>query len=144
MNIDYPPRALKALEGAPNEVRKAFFKQVIFLVDNLHHPSLHAKKYDESKDRWQARINKNWRSISTSPAIPISSATPCRIPRGDKHQAATRRFRTWPVRIGTSGERRPFYIAAQARRNEGLLYCSHVNHACLCLGIGVSLVGGAH
>jgi hypothetical protein len=34
---------------------------VVFLADNLHHPSLHAKKYDESKDRWQARVNKGWR-----------------------------------------------------------------------------------
>ena len=42
-------------------MRKAFFKQVTFLAGNLHHPSLHAKKYDESKDRWQARVNKNWR-----------------------------------------------------------------------------------
>jgi mRNA-degrading endonuclease RelE of RelBE toxin-antitoxin system len=61
MNIDYLPRALKALEDAPNEVRRAFFKQVVFLAANLHHPSLHAKKYNESKDRWQARVNKNWR-----------------------------------------------------------------------------------
>jgi plasmid maintenance system killer protein len=22
---------------------------------------LHAKKYDESKDRWQARVNRDWR-----------------------------------------------------------------------------------
>ena len=61
MNIDYLPRALKALEDAPDGVRKAFFKQVAFLAGNLHHPSLHAKKYDESKDRWQARVNKHWR-----------------------------------------------------------------------------------
>jgi hypothetical protein len=43
-------------------VRKAFFKQVTFLAGNLHYPSLHAKKYDESRDRWQARVNRNWRS----------------------------------------------------------------------------------
>jgi hypothetical protein len=30
-------------------------------VQNLHHPSLHAKKFDESRDRWQARVNKNRR-----------------------------------------------------------------------------------
>jgi hypothetical protein len=24
------------------------------------HPSLHAKKYDEGKDRWQARVTKDW------------------------------------------------------------------------------------
>ncbi len=61
MKIDYLPRALQALEEAPADVRKAFFKQVEFLAGNLHHPSLHAKKYDESRDRWQARVSKNWR-----------------------------------------------------------------------------------
>ena len=30
-------------------------------MQNLHHPSLRAKKYDETKDRWQARVNRNWR-----------------------------------------------------------------------------------
>jgi plasmid maintenance system killer protein len=35
--------------------------KVGLLVQDLHHPSLHAKKYDKSNDRWQARVNKNWR-----------------------------------------------------------------------------------
>ncbi len=61
MRIDYLPRAEKALADAPADVRKAFFKQVKFLAQDLRHPSLHAKKYDESKDRWQARVNKDWR-----------------------------------------------------------------------------------
>jgi mRNA interferase RelE/StbE len=61
MKIDYLPRAQKALEDLPASVRKAFFKQVKFLEQNLHHPSLHAKKYDESKDLWQARVTKGWR-----------------------------------------------------------------------------------
>jgi len=42
-------------------VQKAFFKQVKFLEQNLLHPSLHAKKYDESQDLWQARVNRAWR-----------------------------------------------------------------------------------
>jgi hypothetical protein len=46
-------------------VRKAFFKQVKFLQQNLHHPSLRAKKYDEARDRWQARVNKDWRFYFT-------------------------------------------------------------------------------
>jgi hypothetical protein len=61
MKIDYLPKALKALEDAPVEVRHAFFKQVAYLEKDLRHPSLHAKKYDESKDRWQARVNRDWR-----------------------------------------------------------------------------------
>jgi mRNA-degrading endonuclease RelE of RelBE toxin-antitoxin system len=61
MRIDYVSRALEALEDAPAEVRKAFFKQVKFLAQDLRHPSLKAKKYNESEDLWQARINRNWR-----------------------------------------------------------------------------------
>jgi mRNA-degrading endonuclease RelE of RelBE toxin-antitoxin system len=61
MKVDYLPRALKALEDAPAEVRKAFLKQIAFLENDLRHPSLKAKKYDESKGRWQARVNRDWR-----------------------------------------------------------------------------------
>ena len=61
MKIDYLPRALKALADASEPVRRAFLKQVGLLAENLAHPSLHAKKYDESKDLWQARVNKDWR-----------------------------------------------------------------------------------
>jgi len=61
MKIDYLPQALEALEDAPAQVRKAFFKQVKFLEQNLQHPSLRAKKYNESQDLWQARVNQDWR-----------------------------------------------------------------------------------
>ena len=57
MKIYYLPRALKALAGAPSDVQRAFFKQVTFLQQDLRHPSLRAKKYDESRDLWQARVN---------------------------------------------------------------------------------------
>jgi hypothetical protein len=39
---------------------KAFDKQTGFLVVNLNHPSLHAKKYAEATDMWQARVNRDW------------------------------------------------------------------------------------
>jgi len=61
MKIDYLPQALAALEEAAPTVRKAFFKQVQLLAQNLRHPSLRAKKYDESRDIWQARVNRDWR-----------------------------------------------------------------------------------
>jgi hypothetical protein len=53
------------LQDAPVSVRRAFEKQLRFLVDNLLHPSLHAKKYDEANDLWQARVNKDWRFYFT-------------------------------------------------------------------------------
>ena len=30
-------------------------------MNDLRHPSLHAKKYDEARDVWQGRINDDWR-----------------------------------------------------------------------------------
>ncbi len=59
------PSALKRYVQAPLAIQKAFDKQVALLVENLHHPSLHAKKYDESRDIWQARVNRNWRFYFT-------------------------------------------------------------------------------
>ncbi len=61
MKIDFTDRVLDALEDAPPAVRKAFRKQLTFLAENLHHPSLHAKKYDEARDLWQARVTRDWR-----------------------------------------------------------------------------------
>jgi mRNA-degrading endonuclease RelE of RelBE toxin-antitoxin system len=66
MRIEYSEAVIEALETAPEAVKKAFFKQVKFLEDNLRHPSLHAKKYDEANDRWQARVNKAWRLLPTT------------------------------------------------------------------------------
>jgi hypothetical protein len=42
---------------APKAVQEAFDKQSQLLLQNLHHPSLRAKKYDEARDLWQARVN---------------------------------------------------------------------------------------
>jgi mRNA interferase RelE/StbE len=65
MKVEYSSAVAEALGDAPEAVRKAFFKQIRFLEQSLSHPSLRAKKYDEAKDRWQARVNKNWRFYFT-------------------------------------------------------------------------------
>jgi hypothetical protein len=65
MNIHLSQRAIEQLAAAPVPVQKAFIKQLNFLARNLGHPSLHAKKYDEARDRWQARINDDWRFYFT-------------------------------------------------------------------------------
>ncbi len=44
MKLDYAPRALTALEAAPERIRKAFYKQIRLLATNLRHPSLRTKK----------------------------------------------------------------------------------------------------
>ncbi|MGD1094867.1 MAG: hypothetical protein ABSB35_23095 [Bryobacteraceae bacterium] len=61
MKIDFTGHVLDALEDSPPAVRRAFRKQLAFLAENLHHPSLHAKKYDKARDPWQARVTKDWR-----------------------------------------------------------------------------------
>ena len=65
MEIVLSDRAIEALRGAPPNVRRAFQKQLRFLAAKLQHPSLHAKKYDESRDLRQARVNKAWRFYFT-------------------------------------------------------------------------------
>jgi mRNA-degrading endonuclease RelE of RelBE toxin-antitoxin system len=61
MRLAYSKTALEALEDVPARIRKAFYKQAGSLLQNLHHPSLHAKKYSEAEDKWQARVTKSWR-----------------------------------------------------------------------------------
>lgn len=42
-------------------LQKAADKQFYLLLKNLMYPSLHAKKYDETKEIWQARVSKSYR-----------------------------------------------------------------------------------
>jgi mRNA-degrading endonuclease RelE of RelBE toxin-antitoxin system len=72
MKVAFSNRAIESLSEAPTNVRRTFEKQLRFLLGNLQHPSLHAKKYDESKNLWQARVNQNWRFYFT-----ISGDTYC-------------------------------------------------------------------
>lgn len=50
---------------APPEVQKAFGKQLAHLLRDLRHPSLRAKKYDEARGLWQARVTDDWRLYFT-------------------------------------------------------------------------------
>lgn len=61
MRVDYSERFLTSLENAPASVQKSFYKQVKFLLVDIRHPSLHAKKYNEVKGIWQARVTRDWR-----------------------------------------------------------------------------------
>jgi mRNA-degrading endonuclease RelE of RelBE toxin-antitoxin system len=61
VKLRFTERADKDYAALRPEIRKAFAKQLTFLLNHLGHPSLHAKKYDESRDIWQARVNRSWR-----------------------------------------------------------------------------------
>jgi hypothetical protein len=66
MNIDYLPRALQALKDAPADcARRSLSKSRFLPVTSTTHRftprSTTNQEVRRIKDRWQARINKNWR-----------------------------------------------------------------------------------
>ncbi len=61
MKLRFTAKADKDYAAAPLQVRKALGKQLSFLLANLRHPSLHAKKYSEGEDLWQGRVTRDWR-----------------------------------------------------------------------------------
>jgi mRNA-degrading endonuclease RelE of RelBE toxin-antitoxin system len=65
MIVHYSSRFLRSYLKASKEIQKTFNKQIVFLLQDLHYPSLHAKKYDESENLWQARVNDDWRFYFT-------------------------------------------------------------------------------
>ena len=61
MNILFSEKAKRDYKNLPGLLQKTADKQFDFLLNDLRHPSLHTKKYEEARGVWQARINKNWR-----------------------------------------------------------------------------------
>jgi mRNA-degrading endonuclease RelE of RelBE toxin-antitoxin system len=61
MQLDPTPKFNRNLKHFPKSIRDKFYKQSEFLLHDIRHPSLHAKKYDESTDTWQARVDKGVR-----------------------------------------------------------------------------------
>ena len=56
---------LSQLAVLPAVVRKKFEKQLKFLLQDIRYPSLRAKKYDEKKGIWQARVDDDVRFYFT-------------------------------------------------------------------------------
>ncbi len=61
MKFSYHPGFKDGLHKLPIEIQKKFYKQAEYLLKDIRHPSLHAKKYYETDNTWQARIDKNFR-----------------------------------------------------------------------------------
>ena len=57
MKSEFSIDFLDQLNSFPLSVQKKFKKQLKFLISDIRHPSLRAKKYDESSDLWQARVD---------------------------------------------------------------------------------------
>ncbi len=63
-------RFTRELEEFSVSLQNKFYKQLRYLINDLRHPSLHAKKYDEAEEVWQARVDQNVRFILSSTATP--------------------------------------------------------------------------
>jgi hypothetical protein len=58
-DFSFSTHFVRAYQKAPEAIQRAFDKQLELLLHDLRHPSLRAKKYDES--RWQGRVTRDWR-----------------------------------------------------------------------------------
>ena len=61
MQPHFSERFVRSYTSAPPAIQRAFDRKLDLLLGSLRHPSLRAKKYDEARDIWQARVNEGWR-----------------------------------------------------------------------------------
>ena len=61
MTASFTLRFRKQYQNLSAERQAKFDKQLAFLLSNIRHPSLRAKKYDEANDIWQARVDGDYR-----------------------------------------------------------------------------------
>ena len=61
MKLFYTFRFQKSVTYLPTKIKLKLEKQINLLSNNIRHPSLRAKKYDEERGIWQARIDRNFR-----------------------------------------------------------------------------------
>ena len=61
MTASFTLRFRRQYQKLSEDRQAKFDKQLAFLISNLRHPSLRAKKYDEASDIWQARVDDGYR-----------------------------------------------------------------------------------
>ena len=59
MKVLFTVRFHRSFADAPEDIKRAFDKQLSLLLRDLRHPSIRAKKYDAT--RWQGRVTRGWR-----------------------------------------------------------------------------------
>jgi len=61
MRTEFEPHFERQFAKLPLVIQKKFQKQAAYLLHDLRHPSLRAKKYDEIRGIWQARVDDHYR-----------------------------------------------------------------------------------
>ena len=61
MKYSFTTRFIHSYKTFSIPIQKKFDKQLKYLLTNLKHPSLKAKKFDETFSIWQARVDRGVR-----------------------------------------------------------------------------------
>lgn len=61
MTVLYTDRFERQYGALPDQLKAKLDKQIRILAENFRHPSLRAKKYDEARGLWQARVDRRYR-----------------------------------------------------------------------------------
>ncbi len=61
MTVLYTDRFERQYRALPEQLKAKVDKQIRLLIGNPRHPSLRAKKYDEARGLWQARVDRRCR-----------------------------------------------------------------------------------
>ena len=61
MKLLITQKAERDYRALPSKIQQRVDKQFEFLLQDLRYPSLHAKKYDENRDVWQGRVDRDYR-----------------------------------------------------------------------------------
>jgi len=61
MKAAFSQRFTRQYKALSPERKAKFDKELGFLLSNLRHPSLRAKKCDETRDVWQGRVDEDYR-----------------------------------------------------------------------------------
>lgn len=61
MKFRLTTKAEQNYDAMPPTLQARVDKQLALLLQNLRHPSIRAKKYDEKNDIWQGRVNQGYR-----------------------------------------------------------------------------------
>ena len=65
MRLAFTRRAERDHRSLSLQLRDRLDRQLAALLNDLRHPSLHAKKYDEARDIWQGRVTRDYRFYFT-------------------------------------------------------------------------------
>ena len=61
MKYSFTPRFIRSYHNFSQAIQKKFDKQLNYLLDDIKHPSLKAKRFDEERGVWQARVDRSMR-----------------------------------------------------------------------------------